>query len=499
MEQIATVATSLTTKPEFKTKENFDQLYTLCKDKDLKIARSAILSTMIVLSDIIPQYSVGKHSAKENLSKEVRERRNHDKILLDFTRRFNQFCEASAFNRQNSLKIRCASAKAISTLYQKRPNFNTSEHLSKCVVRLACCSEQRLRTIACESIARVFQNDPNGSNTLQIMTHLAATPTNQISTDMLQTLSTIKLKSHFEPKSKTPKIEDKQLEKELRQADIIDNSSQHQHNQTGILEHLFGTVFRFLKETKSEVHFLAAMNVIHDYVEFINIDIVPAILEALKQKRFSLSSAITSATTAISVCKAATLVVDLRDFYSAVYARCYEALDDRSAILQLLHLFDNISQDMDKSRTASFAKRLMIMTIHAQVPVAAKVIAHIRQLFSKNPGMAAACAFDFEGEGEFNIEVDDPDFCNGPCAKYWELVELSHSYSETLRNYSKEMEGLVSYQTVKESDLQAAREKRDTSPEDVLETVDKFEDRFVRDLKAETATLPATFKVFELP
>ena len=116
MEQIATLSLSLTQKPYVKTKENLDQLYTLCKSKDLDISKNAIKSVMLVLIDILPSYSVGKHSKNENLSKEVRERRAHDKILLDFTRRFNQFCEAAAFNRTNAKKIRCAAALALSKL-----------------------------------------------------------------------------------------------------------------------------------------------------------------------------------------------------------------------------------------------------------------------------------------------------------------------------------------------------------------------------------------------
>ena len=498
MEQIATLSLSLTQKPYVKTKENLDQLYTLCKSKDLDISKNAIKSVMLVLIDILPSYSVGKHSKNENLSKEVRERRAHDKILLDFTRRFNQFCEAAAFNRTNAKKIRCAAALALSNLYSHCPNFNTAEHLSKCIVRLANCSQPRLRAIACSELNRVFQNDPAGEKTLQVLSNLALTPTNQISTDMLQTLMTIKLKSHFEPPKKEHKIEDKQLEKELRQADIISDDTQKQRNQAAILEHLFGTVFRFLKETKSEQHYIAAMNVVHEFVEFINIDIVPSILDALKQKRFSLSSAITSATTAASVCKAATLTVDLRDFYSSVYARCYEALDDRPVLTQLLNLFEWISHDIDRTRTASFSKRLIIMSIHAHPTCAATILAYIRSLFSKDPGMATACAFEFEGEGEFNIEADDPDFCNGPSAKYWELAELASSHNPLLRDMAVEISGLVDYKTVRESDIIAAQSKRDWKPETITAIMDRMELESITQLKADQLAPPSTFKIYEL-
>lgn len=500
-EEIAKYSISLTRKPEFKPKEYLEKLYGYCKNKDVEIATKAIKSVALVLVNILPSYAVGKHSENENLSKEVRQRREIEKIQLDFTYRFIQFCENAAFNRQNDKKIRSAAAVALSNLYSNRPNFNTAENLSKCIVRLANCPEPRLRSTACKHILQVFQNDVKGEFTLQILTNLAKTPTNKISVEILHTLQNIKLKSHFEPKPKQPKLEDKELEKELRQADIISDDSQHQHNQVMILEHLFGTVFRFLKETKSESHYLEAMAVIHQYVKYINIDLVPAILDALKQKRFSLGSAITSATTAISVCQAAHLVVDLRDFYSAVYSRCYEALDDRDSLIKLLQLFDSITHDIDKTRTQSFAKRLMIMTLHAQPSVAIAILSFIRQMFINDPLMTSACVFDFEGEGEFNIEADDPDFCGGPNARYYELSELSHSYNERLNQLANEISKLDDANAVKEMEITYAREKRDLdwdgNVQKIIDVVEKSEVDLITQLKPDQQILLKSYKVFE--
>lgn len=501
--EIANLSTSLTKRPEYNTKDYFDKLYNQCKNKDPEIASKAIKSVALVLVNILPSYSVGKHSEKENLSKDVRQRRELEQIELDFTRRFVQFCEAAAFNRQNVKKIRSASAIALSNLYCNRPNFNTAEHLSKCIVRLANCSEVRLRSIACKSIHQVFQNDVKGEFTLQILNNLAVTPTNKISVEVLQTLQSIKLKSHFEPKPKQPKLEDKELEKELRQADLITDNSQHQRNQTMILQHLFGTVFRFLKETKSETHYLEAMAIIHKYVDFINIDLISPILTALKQKRFSLRSAITSATTAISVCKAANIVFDLKDFYSAVYSRCYEALDDRNSLLELLKLFNIICSEIDKYRTASFAKRLMIMTLHAQTSVSIAIVNQILKMFMQDPYMSAACDFESTGESDFNIERDEPDDCGGQNAKYFELSILSHSYNPQLSQMACKLAKLVDIDSVKEMEIESARENMDRvnewdkNIESVIEYVDKYELDTIMQLKPEKQILPKTFKIYE--
>lgn len=501
LDEIAQLSTSLVTKPEYKTKENLEKLYALCKNKDLDISTKAIKSVALVLISILPSYAVGKHAENENLSKEVRQRRQLEQVQLEFARRFNQFCEHAAFNRSNPMKLRCASAVALSNLYAKCSKYNTSDHLAKCVVRLANCTEPKLRNLACGSIRQVFENDIKGQNTLQILTNVATTPTNKISVELLQTLEHVKLKSHFDTKPKQPKIEDKELEKELKEADLVVDDSQHERNQMVILEHLFGTVFRFLKETKSEQHYLAAMAVVHSYIDYINISIIPDILSALKQKQFSLRAAITSATTAISVCKAANLTFDLRDFYSSVYARCYEALDNRDALFELLNLFDFIGNEIDITRTKSFAKRLMTMSIHALPPIATAVLAHIRKLFSekvdKDPSIASACYFSFEGEGEFNIDVDDPVTCGGDSAKYWELSLLSHTYEPILNNLAIEMASLNSAVAIREADIAAARERKTFTAESLKNMVEDDELKSISNIAIDNIPLPTKFKKFE--
>ncbi|KAH0788945.1 Nucleolar complex protein 3 [Histomonas meleagridis] len=499
-DEIADLSTSLIQKQSFQTKENLDKLFSFCKNKNRDVAKAAILSVMQVLIDILPSYPVGKHGANENLSKEVRARRFQEETLLNFARKFIQFCEGTINNRKGSKRLQIASGKALASLLQAKPGFNTAEHLSKVIVRLANNKEKPIRDFACEKIAEIFRDDSNGSKTLKVMNQIALTPTNQISTELLQALLSIKFKKDEpQPKSeeKPKKKYDKDLERELREADVIDNKTEQQKNQISILEHLFGTVFRFLKETKSEQHFLDAMHVVRRYVDYINIDIVPSIIDALKKKRFSLLASITAAQTAISVCNTAQYSVDLRDFYTSVYERAYEALDDRDALLQLLALFEIISEAINKSRTASFAKRLMIMTLHASHDVASVVLCHIRQMFTNDASFTSAVDFQFEAENEFNISLDDPDFCNGTSAKYWELSELCQSSSDFLRTVANEIATLTDLNAIRESDIRAANEKRDWRPRNVLEKYDNTYRIFdAMSIMPQNHVLPKQFKIY---
>jgi nucleolar complex protein 3 len=499
LKEIAALCTHITSRPLVKTKETLDSLYALCKNKDHSIARKSILSFAQVLFDILPNYPVGKHAAKENVSRDVRERRAQEDILLNFAQRFVQFCEAMAFGRNNSMRVRTASAKALSGLFRLKREFNTIYHLTKVTVRLACSPVERLRAISCAAIADVFATDPLGAITLKVMSSVATTPTPNISVELLHTLLSIRVKEMVAAGPR-PQIQDKSLVKELKEADILDDKSEQRHNQAATLEHLFGTVFRFLKETKSEPHFCEAMEVVRKFVSFINIDIVPQIVQALKQTRFSLRAAIIAAQTAASVCQSASLVVDLRDFYSAVYARAYEALEDRSVVLELLALFELISGDIDKSRTASFAKRLMILTLHSSSDVGGTVLAYIRELFARDPAMTAAVDFEFEAAGRFNILLDDPDFANGPAAKYWEVAELANCPNRFIVEIAKELATLRTDEAVKNAGIRAAREKRDWRPRTILESLDDSQRIFdVNLLAVQPRPLPKTFKVFDFP
>lgn len=501
LDEIAELSINITQKQSFQKKENFDKLFSYCKNKDKNVAKCGILSVMQVLIDIIPNYSVNKHNDKGNLSKEVRERRFYEEAILNFARKYIQFCETSVNTKKCSSRIRLAAAKGLCSILAAKPAFNTTDHLIKVVTKLTNNKDEAIRHFACRKIVEVFGNDKNGDLTLKILSEVALMQTNKISTDLLQALLGVKLMKETEELQKKEKEKskdvDRDLEKELREADIYDNKTEQQKNQIGILEHLFGTVFRFLKETKSEQHFRDSMNVVRHYVDYINIDIVPSIINALKQKRFSLLASIEAAHTALSICKTAEYTVDLRDFFASVYERAYEALDDRNSLLQLLALFEIISGSINKSRTAAFAKRLMIMSLHATPEVASVVICYIRQMFTNEPSMTSSVDFEFEAENEFIISADDPDFCNGTCAKYWELAELCQSSFPFLKSVSQELSTLIDLNAIRDSDIKAAREKRDWSPKAIL---DKYDNTYriydALSIQPKQHILPKQFKVY---
>ena len=481
------------------TQEGLDELYKFCKDKKsaIEIRKNAILSVLTVLRSLLPDYVVGKHSAKDNISREVRERRAQEKMVLDFTRRFIQYCELCAFGRDNNIVLRVACGKSLSILFDEKRHYNTGDQLAKTVVRLACSPIGILKKHACRAIVSVFKSDPSGEYTLKIMTKIAETPTPKISSELLGALEEVELKP-VSGKVEKPKLEDKDLERELRDAGIIDQKDERQHNQIAILEHLFGTVFRFLRETKSEEHFCKAMEVVKKYVDHINIDVVPQIVEALKQKRFSLQASIIAANTAMSVCASAQLVVDLRSFYASVYARAYEALDERQVLLQFLALFDLISHQIDKTRTASFAKRLMMMALQSMTDIQGTILAYVRQMILNEPAMTRALDFEFEAAGEFSVVSDDPDTCNGPSAKYWELVHLANSPNKFVSAIATEVASLTDIHAIRNVTIEAANKKRDWSPAAILEQLDYSKRVFDVHLLSQPAKpLPKSFKVFE--
>jgi len=475
--EIAQLSISLSQNPLSDTAEKLTSLLQYCKDHThRKVQKIAILSTAQVFLNILPSYSVSKHSSNDNPSSDVRQRRNFESILLDYCRRFVQITEKISFGSNNHISVRTAAAKALSGLFSSKPYFNTGEHLSAVVIRLACISVEKIRQVACTSIAEIFDRDPTSSLTLKLITNLSTTQTNKISTDLLKTLLSIKFKpknpKKDAEKEKKAKINDKELEKELREVDIIDDKSEQERNQIAVLEHLFATVFRFLKETKSELHFIDAMAIVRKYVKYINIDYVAPIISALKQSRFSLRAAIAATQTALDLCSTAEFTVDLREFYREVYSRSYEALEDRDALMELLSLFEIVSRLIDTNRTSSFAKRLVVMALHAPADIAATILMYIRRQLSDNPAMTSTVDFDFEAEGEFQLSLDDPDFCNGAAAKYWELAELCHHPNLHLKNIALELSQCVDVDAVRESDIRAAKEKRDWNPRKTYEMMD---------------------------
>jgi len=468
--QIGVLSSAMVSKEP--THDGLDKLYGFCRDQKLpvEIRKNAILSALQVLVSVLPDYTVGKHSAKDNVSRDVRERRSREKLVLDFTRRFIQFCELMAFGRNNNIRIRVACGRALCAIFEKKRRFNTGEMLAKTVVRLGCAPVPLLRKHAAEALVRVFQSDPSGDDALRVISRVAETPTPKISAEILSALNSIELKPIKESKEKP--IEDKALQRELRDAGVVDRSLELRHNQSAILEHLFGTVFRFLKETKSEEHFCEAMRIVKSFVAHINIDVVPSIIDALRQRRFSLRASIIAANTALSVCESARLVVDLRGFYASVYARAYEALEAREVLLEFLTLFENVARQLDTARTAAFAKRMVMMALQATADVQGVILACVRQMLCDDVSLTRAVDFEFEAAGEFNVALDDPDACNGPAAKLWELAHLANSHNRFVSEIAREVARLTDLEAVRNASIAAAMAKRDWSPAAVAARLD---------------------------
>ena len=514
-DEIADIAIKLTRHPETQTLERLNRLYDLSKSKDNDVSRKAILSLAAVLFDILPNYSIGKHSSSDNPSKEIRKRREYEQMLLDFTRRFIQLNEMLAFGRNNPMQVRTASAKALAGIFEKKPLFNTGKHLTSVVLRLSSYPIPRFRQIGCTAIANVFSCDPSLELTLMIASELPVLKIENISVDLLATLMKIHLKHDADLKPKETiepskekgqkgkkadedDIQDEYLKRELRKHGVIDSKSDLRKNQATILSHLFATVFRFLRETKSENHFIAAMHIIRDKVHFINYEYAVAIIPALKQSRFSLRACISGTQTALCVCQTASLTIDLRDFYVTVYSRAYEALEDHSALLELLALFDIISKERETNRTAAFAKRLMVMALLATPDVTAAILSTIRSITLEHPQFTEANDFDFQGEGEYQLLGDDPDFCNGKYAKNWELAEFTHSPSKIVRDIATDLAKLVDNDAVIQSRIREANSKENWNPRKVLEALDDSARIFDTTLlTVEQRPRPKTFKKFD--
>ena len=227
-------------------------------------------------------------------------------------------------------------------------------------------------------------------------------------------------------------------------------------------------------------------------------EFVAPIVSALKQNRFSLRAAMTAAHTANIICRECQYNVDLRGFYTEVYARAYESLEDRDSVIEFLALFELISNSIDNNRTAAFAKRLMIMGLHAPVDILAMILVYMIKLMLNSPELTSLLDFKFEAEGEFNIYGSDPDFCSGQSAKMWELTELLHHHNQQIREIALELSTLTDSVAVQQAKIRYAKTKKEWDPQKTLEALDYSERVFdANTLVFVREPIPKKIKKFE--
>jgi len=103
------------------------------------------------------------------------------------------------------------------------------------------------------------------------------------------------------------------------------------------------------------------------------------------------------------------------------------------------------AKQVSAKRYCAFIRRLLILAINLPptTPNAAPILEATRRLFIQKPNVTAlfdsANCSDF-GSGQWDIEVDDPDFSHAESSVAWEMHMLRNHTDETIRDFAHKVQ-----------------------------------------------------------
>jgi nucleolar complex protein 3 len=315
-EELAKAAMALNENPE----ENISSLKTISKIGESKfptIRMLALVTQMTVYKDIIPGYRIrpqAEDSAKEKLSKEVRNQRQFEQSLVagyqSYIKELARCAKSETTPIRGGQSLCNVAVTCACTLITSVPHFNFRSDILRILV--GKLSRRKLDNDAIkilQALETLFQDDEEGRPTLEAVSLVAKMMKAKdfaVNESVLNLFLSLRLLSEFSGKAsqdtveqqQAPKLkrnkrefrtkrerkamkEQKSLDKDMAMADALVSHEERERMQSETLKLVFATYFRILKQRSP--HLMGAvLEGLAKYAHLINQDFFGDLLEALK-------------------------------------------------------------------------------------------------------------------------------------------------------------------------------------------------------------------------
>lgn len=500
----------------------------LTQDHNPTIQRLALVALMAVYKDVIPGYRIrplSDEEAKSKVSKEVKKLRAFEGgLLTGYKEYLDHLLALLRTSRKTPSPAAITTAKiamnCATSLLAHVPHFNFRSDLLKLIIEVLSVRTVDESFTACLGALRnLFANDSEGPATLEavtLLTKMFKSRGYRVHESVLNTFLSLRLLAELDVKAsdtivdnprkrkkkdrefRTKKLrktakENKELEKELREADAIVSYEEREKMQSETLKMVFVTYFKILRDRPAGL-MGATLEGLAKFAHLINVDFFGDLLVALKElitdaqeEELDVGAATTATRNAtreslLCVITAFTLLqhqgekmlpVDLNFFTNHLYTTLFPlALDAdielshkslrlpdpnlrtptekkvnvATEVEMLIRALDALlfkqNQNMNPQRVAAFTKRLLTSTLHLPEKSAMATVGTVVKVGKKYRNKVAGLWSSEEsvGDGVYRMDVDEPERSNPGAATVWEMVLLESHYSPLVK---EAMGGLV--------------------------------------------------------
>ncbi|XP_054744428.1 nucleolar complex protein 3 homolog [Anastrepha obliqua] len=487
--RIGIICSGLLEKPEDKMR-NFNALYELMEETNaadvpnlLTVRKLAILSATEIFKDILPEYRVGQVDTKmQTLRKATLERVTYENALLQQFKKFLTKLEklTAAVNKRGqgrvtpqAIKMAEVAVQSMCDLLVAHPYFNYVQNVAQLLVYMSNCRYQNMREAINKCFRTVFAIDKKLDMTLFIvrrLNHLIKTKLPNVHVECLTCLLSLKIKNVNLDAEKENELKQKKLEahrqrlmslskkerkrrkkmaevnRELDETRAEENKQTKFYKLTEITKMVFTIYFRVLKNDPTSKVLSAILEGLAEFAHVINMDFFSDLIEVLNRILEGMDLGYREQLHCIKTIfvilsgQGEVLNIDPIRFYQHFYKNMLTVdagknHDDFRIILNTLEeVLVKRRRNMSQQRLMAFIKRLLMLSMHLLHHGTLATLGTIKTTFQLTSVLDILLDTDTSvGSGNYNPELEDPEYCNASSTALYELTMLSRHYHPTVR------------------------------------------------------------------
>lgn len=490
--KIGVLSSGLLENPELKS-GNFKVLLELMEEKNpevfVTVRKLATVSLLEVFKDLLPSYHITQ--VKQDgvrLKKDTLQLQNYEATLLRSYKHYLQKLEKlGSILRKKKGDTRSISAREVQLgeiavtcmcdLLVTHPYFNFSVNIANFLVPLLDNKRPSVRNAVVKCITQIFKEDKRGEISLTIVrriNHYVKLRSHSVHSEMLSVLLALRIKDVDLDKEKEEDAKQKKLmthkqrilalskkerkrnkkleevEKEMLETKAEENKQNKQKSLTEITSVVFTIYFRILKQAPNSKILSITLEGLAKFAHCINLDfyqdLVNVLNQLMEQGNLGLREQLHCIETVFTILsgQGSALNIDPYRFYSHLYKNLLNVhlgkthADAEIVIRILVQVLIKRRKKISPNRLIAFVKRMATLALQMQHNGSLGLLCIIKGIMQL--GKAADILLDTDsttGDGFYQPELKEPEYCNAHCTSLWELVALQRHYHVMVKKFAR--------------------------------------------------------------
>ncbi|EFN69036.1 Nucleolar complex protein 3-like protein [Camponotus floridanus] len=460
----------------------------------ITVRKLAMVSLLEVFKDLLPSYSLLQVSQEGiKLKKETLALQNYEATLLssykNYLKRLEKISKILRKKKgdtrsvnEREMRLGEIALSCMCELLTTHPYFNFSVNIANYILPFLDNKQRNIRERVAQCISQIFKDDKRGQLSLTIVRKLnqyIKSRKHSVHPEVITVLLSLRIKdvnldkekeeetkqrklmSHKQrilalsrrERKKNKKLE--QVEKELLETKAEENKQTKSKILTEITSVIFTIYFRVLKQAPNSKVLSVCLEGLAKFAHCINIDfyqdLVSVIDKLIEEDHLGLRQQLHCIQCIFTILsgQGAALNIDPYRFYVHLYknilkVHCGRTHAETEIVLKtltqiLIHQRKRISQ----TRLIAFVKKISIQALQLQHNATLATLGIIKQVMQFGKAAHILLDTDCSGDSHYQIEIEEPDYCNAHSTALYELVALQRHYHSIVRQLAKNIAHVV--------------------------------------------------------